>query len=132
MLKVLIIEDELLIQKSLKILLERKSAQVVTASSGKTAIDIIHREHFDRIICDLMLQDITGFDVFEESKKVYTKEELMKKFIFITAYSSQQVSEQINNYGCRLFTKPFDDINLVVDTFLTNSVQEVEIESPQI
>ncbi|MDD0854638.1 response regulator [Halobacteriovorax sp. GB3] len=116
--KILLIEDEPLIQKSLKKLLEKKGADVSIESSGKMAIEQIINKDFDRIICDLMLQDITGFDVIEESKKKFSKEEISEKFIIITAYTSEQTLNKAEYYGCRLLGKPFENINEALKTFL--------------
>lgn len=117
-LKVLLVEDEPLIQKSLKRLLEKRGAQVNAVSTGNEAITSIMQEEYDRIICDLMLQDITGFDVIEESKKKYGREEIARKFVIITAYSSTQVHDKAASYGCRVIGKPFDDLNKALDIFL--------------
>ena len=116
--KILLIEDEILIQKSLKKLLEAKGAVVSVESSGKEAIETIFQNDFDKIICDLMLKDITGFDVIEESKKKYTVDEIGRLFVIITAYSSQQVLDKANAYGCTVLSKPFDDMNQALETFL--------------
>ena len=116
---ILIIEDELLIQKSLKKLLEKEGATVTAVSQGTNAIQLIHKYDFDRIICDLMLQDITGFDIIEESKRKYTLTEISKIFIIITAYSSEQVLEKAAQYKCKILNKPFKDLKKAIDVFLT-------------
>lgn len=116
---ILLIEDEILIQKSLKRLLEKKGAKVCVASSGKEAIVKISNSKYDRIICDLMLQDISGFDVIEESKKIYSSDEIKNIFIIITAYTSNQVLEKASSYGCQILSKPFDDLSSALNTFLT-------------
>lgn len=107
---IFIIEDEILIQQSLKKMFERKGFKVDVSASGKLAIDMILANDYDRIICDLMLQDISGFDVIEESKKKFTAEEIGKKFVIMTAYNSPQVLTRANSYQCRLLNKPFDDL----------------------
>lgn len=114
--KILIIEDEILIQQSLKKLFERKGLQVDVSASGKVAIDLILSNEYDRIICDLMLQDISGFDVIEESKKKFSPEEISKKFVIMTAYNSPQVLSKANAYQCRLLNKPFDDLEQAMKT----------------
>lgn len=108
---ILIIEDEILIQQSLKKLFERKGLKVDVSASGKTAIDMILSGNYDRIICDLMLQDISGFDVIEESKRKYNSEEISHKFVIMTAYNSPQVLSRANSYQCRLLNKPFDNLD---------------------
>ncbi len=117
--KILLIEDELLIQKSLKKLMEKKGATVYTESTGKKAIEALRNQYFDRIICDLMLQDITGFDVIESSKELYSHSEIEQKFIIITAYSSPQVLDKASQYGCLVLGKPFSDIDRVIKIFLS-------------
>lgn len=113
---ILIIEDEILIQQSLKKLFERKGFKVDVSASGKLAIDLILKTDYDRIICDLMLQDISGFDVIEEAKKRYSPAEIGKKFVIMTAYNSPQVLSRANSYQCRLLNKPFDDLEQAMRT----------------
>lgn len=108
---ILIIEDEILIQQSLKKLFERKGFKVDASASGKVAIDYILNNDYDRIICDLMLQDISGFDVIEESKRKFSSDEISTKFVIMTAYNSPQVLSRANSYQCRLINKPFDDLD---------------------
>ncbi|MFZ4712996.1 MAG: response regulator [Bacteriovoracaceae bacterium] len=106
--KILIIEDEILIQQSLKKLLIRRGCEAWTASSGQEALTLIEAQEFDRIVCDLMLQDITGFDIIEESKKKYDENKIKECFIIMTAYSSEQVLSKAREYGCVILNKPFD------------------------
>lgn len=108
--KILIVEDELLIQQSLKILLENMGIDVTTTTYGKEAISLIQNHDFDRIICDLMLQDITGFDVIEESLKKYSREEIKSKFVIISAYNSSEIIEKAQSYQCMFISKPFQHI----------------------
>ena len=122
MYKILLIEDEPLIQKSLKRLLEKRGVEVVVESRGREAIDLILTQKFDRIICDLMLQDISGFDVIEEAKGRFTMAEISKLFIIITAYSSPHVIEKATQYGCLLLSKPFENIEEALNLFLSDGV----------
>jgi CheY-like chemotaxis protein len=117
--RILLIEDEPLIQKSLKKLLERRGAEVTVESRGRDAISLILNQSFDRIICDLMLQDISGFDVIEEAKARYTVNDISKIFIIITAYSSPHVIDKATQYGCMLLSKPFEDMDTALNIFLS-------------
>lgn len=118
---ILLVEDEPLIQKTLKMLLERRGHRVTAVSSGTKAIAHINDDDFDLIICDLMLQDITGFDIIEESKSRYSLEEIASKFRIITAYSSPQIIEKAKIYNCAIYSKPFTDVNLVIDNILRDN-----------
>lgn len=113
--KILVIEDELLIQKTLLAFLKRKGVDADATASGKEAIGLIKDNNYDRIICDLMLQDITGFDIIEESKTKYNEQEISKLFFIITAYSSDQIVKRASLYGCKVYQKPFDDINSFIN-----------------
>ena len=115
---ILIIEDEPLIRRSLKKLIEKRGVSVETESLGKAALEKIAKIKFDRIICDLMLTDITGFDIIEGSKAFMTPAEIEERFIIITAYSSQQVLERAKKYNCRFLQKPFPNINEAIDKML--------------
>ena len=117
--QILLVEDELLIQKSLQKLMQKRGVDVDVASSGKEAIELILQNNYDRIICDLMLKDTTGFDVIEESKKKYDSNTIKTLFIIITAYSSQQVLDKAHEYGCRVIGKPFNDITNAIDLLLS-------------
>lgn len=116
--KILVIEDEVLIQQSLKKMLEKMGADVSVASRGMDALELIRTNDFDRIICDLMLQDITGFDIIEDSKSKYTLKNISEKFIIITAYSSEQVLTKANEYGCIVLNKPFMDMKKALHTMI--------------
>ncbi len=120
--KILLIEDEPLIQKSLKKLLEKRGVEVTIESRGRDAIGLLLNQSFDRIICDLMLQDISGFDVIEEAKKRYTMTEISKLFIIITAYSSPHVIEKATQYGCMLLSKPFENLEEALSIFLSEGI----------
>jgi CheY-like chemotaxis protein len=122
-LKVLLVEDEPLIQKSLKKLMEKRGVEVIVESRGREAIGLILNQNFDRIICDLMLQDISGFDVIEESKARYSMSEISKLFIIITAYTSPHVIDKATQYGCLLFSKPFENLDEALNVFLNTGIK---------
>ncbi len=121
--KVLLVEDEPLIQKSLKKLMEKRGVEVIVESRGREAIGLILNQNFDRIICDLMLQDISGFDVIEESKARYSMSEISKLFIIITAYTSPHVIDKATQYGCLLFSKPFENLDEALNVFLNTGIK---------
>lgn len=112
--RILIVEDEVLIAQSLKKLLSKKGHVVETTESGHDAILRIAQNSYDRIVCDLMLQDISGFDVLEESLKIYSRSEMGQKFIIMTAYNSPQVLEKAREYHCEILNKPFDDLRIAL------------------
>ena len=109
--KILIVEDEALIRKFLhKSIAKIDDVEALSASKGIEAIELIRNNNFCLIFCDVMLEDITGFDIYDE---VFTSPNLKNpqdKFIFMTAYTSEKILNKINSLNCRLIRKPFSTI----------------------
>lgn len=118
---ILIVEDEVLILQSLKLLIEAKGHRVKTVSNGQDAIKHIKEQSYDKIVCDLMLQDISGFDIIEETIAAKGIDEVKEKFIIISAYLSPQIVERASSYGCLFISKPFGDIQATIDKILNHS-----------
>lgn len=58
--KILVVDDELLLVKGMKFNLENEGYTVETAYNGATAIDMAKTEEFDLIILDLMMPQVDG------------------------------------------------------------------------
>ena len=67
--KILFVEDELTLQKSIAYILEKAGFSVITANTGEEAVKSAHRENPDLILLDLMLPGIDGFEVCEILKQ---------------------------------------------------------------
>jgi CheY-like chemotaxis protein/CHASE3 domain sensor protein/putative methionine-R-sulfoxide reductase with GAF domain len=86
--KLLIVEDNELQNKAIKELIGNGDVKSVSAFSGKEAHDLLTREHFDCVIVDLGLPDMSGFELLEKIKSdnalnkvpiiVYTGKDLSK------------------------------------------------------
>jgi DNA-binding response OmpR family regulator len=61
--KILVIEDEIPVRTGLKELLTAEQFTVDACGTGKAGLDAVKTEVYDVIILDLMLPDMTGFDV---------------------------------------------------------------------
>jgi DNA-binding response OmpR family regulator len=67
--KILIIEDEPEMARGLKDILEFEGYQVVTTANGKEGILSVAREVPDCIILDIMLPDLSGYQVCEQIRQ---------------------------------------------------------------
>ncbi|WP_411814312.1 response regulator [Dehalococcoides mccartyi] len=67
--QILIADDEKRIAEILQAYLEREGFMVVVTYDGKTALAKFHEENPDLIILDLMLPEISGWDVCREIRK---------------------------------------------------------------
>jgi two-component system alkaline phosphatase synthesis response regulator PhoP len=62
---ILLVEDEENLQEALKLNLELEGYSVSSSFDGASALQIIHQEHFDLIILDVMLPELDGISVCE-------------------------------------------------------------------
>ncbi|MFC1947251.1 response regulator transcription factor [Chloroflexota bacterium] len=67
--KILVVDDEKKIVEILRAYLEKEGYNVLTAYDGQEALDSARRDIPDLIILDLMLPEITGWDVCRELRK---------------------------------------------------------------
>ena len=64
--RVLVVEDEKVLLKGMVLNLELEGYEVVSASDGKVALEIIQSQRFDAIILDVMLPNLDGFRICEQ------------------------------------------------------------------
>jgi DNA-binding response OmpR family regulator len=79
--KILIVEDELLMVNGLKDNLELEGYEVETAMEGSTGLQKILQCRYDLILLDIMLPEISGFDIC----KTVRKEGVNTPIILLTA-----------------------------------------------
>ena len=68
--KILLVDDEPVILETYSALLSEKGFSVVTASSGREALETFSGNSFDLVITDLAMPDGDGFKLLEEIKKI--------------------------------------------------------------
>ena len=66
--KVLVIEDEEVIRKILKLQLNKWGYKVTKVEDGVQAILKLGKENFDLIICDIMMPNKDGWELIKEVK----------------------------------------------------------------
>jgi PAS domain S-box-containing protein len=64
----LVVDDEKIAVEMIEEMLEGTNFEVTPAFGGQEAIDIVQREHPDAILLDLMMPNVTGFDVIKTLK----------------------------------------------------------------
>lgn len=73
---VLIVDDNIESLKILADMLEGVPYQVIAAKSGKEALEVASRSKLDLVILDLMMPDMTGFEVSMKIRERFTMVEL--------------------------------------------------------
>src|SRR5437879_9234020 len=67
--KILIVADEAMIRKAIRLALEKEGYEVVEAETGGEAMRRIELSKPDLILLDIMLPDVSGFDVCRDIRK---------------------------------------------------------------
>ncbi len=103
-LHVMIIDDEPIVGKRLKRLLEKEDFVVETFTRGSLAIEELSNKHFDIIITDLMMGIVDGIQILEFAKTSYPD----VRVIIITGFGKKETSEEAFRKGAFDFIiKPF-------------------------
>ncbi|PIV19764.1 MAG: hypothetical protein COS40_16090, partial [Deltaproteobacteria bacterium CG03_land_8_20_14_0_80_45_14] len=66
--KILIVDDEEVIRKFLRIHLAKLGYEVTEAADGEQAIEQLGKDDFDLLICDIMMPKKDGWEVIKEVK----------------------------------------------------------------
>ena len=65
---ILCIEDEQEMIDLIRLILSRRGFDVRGANSGEEGLKIIHEEHPDLVLLDLMMPDMDGWEVYQKMK----------------------------------------------------------------
>ena len=68
--RILLVDDENIILETYSSLLSEKGFSVVTATSGREALETFSHNSFDLVITDLAMPDGDGFKLLEEIKEI--------------------------------------------------------------
>ncbi len=66
--RILVVDDEARLRHSLRLLLEREGRQVDDCATGGEAVAALSRQHYDLVLLDLRLPDMTGLQVMDRLK----------------------------------------------------------------
>ena len=108
--KILIVDDEALVTRSIKRLLNKKGYEVFMAKNGMEAIEEVKKEEFDLIISDVRMPGIDGVEMIKNIRN-YLKDSNKKHIpeILISGYADENKYEEAVNLGVKEYLfKPFD------------------------
>ncbi len=83
--KVLVVDDEPAIVKLMSVNLHQEGFAVITASDGKTALELIRSEKPDLILLDIMIPEPDGLEIC----RILTREDVHIPIILVTAKDSE-------------------------------------------
>ncbi|WP_127139231.1 sigma-54-dependent transcriptional regulator [Flagellimonas oceanensis] len=122
--KILVIEDESAIRRVLvKILAEESdSYNVVEAEDGLAGMDIIKKEDFDLVLCDIKMPKMDGVEVLEAAKKI--KPEI--PFVMISGHGDLDTAVNTMRLGAYDYISKPPDLNRLLTT-VRNALERKEL-----
>ncbi|HEX6640707.1 MAG TPA: response regulator [Thermoanaerobaculia bacterium] len=109
--EVLIVEDDLPLQRLLAAIVVRNGLVPRVAGDGRTALALLTETQFDAVVLDLMLPIVNGFDVLRHLS--VENPDLMGRTIVITAAEEREYRNSTHVRSARaLLRKPFDVAHL--------------------
>ncbi|HNX50001.1 MAG TPA: sigma-54 dependent transcriptional regulator [Thermoanaerobaculaceae bacterium] len=129
--RILVVDDEPNLRELLRIVLEGDGHFVVQAATFHEAMEVLTREQFDLVICDIFLPDGNGLDIV----RTYHATNPQTGFVVITAHTTPAHAVAALREGAvEYISKPFDveELKVIVSKQLrrTQVVQPLPAETP--
>lgn len=93
--KILVIDDQLSIQRMLVRQLQKFGHRALVAESGREGIEVLKNEQVDLVLLDQMMPKMDGMETFEKIKKISSQ----LPVIMITAHSSVSLAVEFMKVG---------------------------------
>lgn len=109
--KILIAEDEEITLKHLIYTLKKEGYIVVGTKNGREALGELEREHYDILLTDIKMPEMTGIELLEKAKEMNSEIEVL----IITGFGSiGSAVEAMKKGAYEYITKPFDLDELIL------------------
>ena len=128
--KILIVDDEEVIRKFLRIHLDKFGYEVKEATDGEQAIEELAKDDFDLLICDILMPKKDGWEVIKEVKSNSKTKHL--PVIVLTAKNEDSDMFKGYDLGANYYmTKPFTKAQLLygLRLMLNEAPEEVRMQS---
>jgi CheY-like chemotaxis protein len=108
--KILLIDDDRMVVKTLERLLIMEGYDVVIAMNGHEALKVISIETVDLVISDIRMPDINGIQLMRSIQEYYKQcQTTPPPVIFITGFSGEEKNDIVADLKpVDLLYKPFD------------------------
>ena len=122
--KILIIEDEEPIRRVLVRILsdEDSSFEIQEASDGKKGIDLIKKESFDLVLCDIKMPKIDGIELLQRTRKTNSS----LPFIMLTGHGNIETAVESMKLGAYDFISKPPDLNRLINS-VRNALEKKEL-----
>lgn len=108
--KILVIDDEDLLIRTMNRLLEKNGHQVYSVKNGQDAVAMIDVEDFDIVISDIRMPGKNGIETIREIQQLLTsKNKKSVAVIFVTGFADKILEEEAAKLSPLAYIhKPFD------------------------
>ncbi|OUJ72596.1 sigma-54-dependent transcriptional regulator [Hymenobacter crusticola] len=110
--KILIIDDERAIRNTLKEILEYESYAVDQAEDGPTGLDMLVKNKYDVVLCDIKMPKMDGLEVLERAQTISPD----SAFIMVSAHGSIETAVDATKKGAFDFIQKPPDLNRLLIT----------------
>ncbi len=108
--KILIVEDDVLMAKTLEFRLKKDGFQVFHAADGREALKLITENEYDLVVSDIMLPFNSGLEILNYLK---TSKRANTPIIMLSSFGAENIILEAFNLGADDYlTKPFSPIEL--------------------
>lgn len=117
--RILVVDDDKLITRTLADIFDVKGFSVEAANSGREALEIIKRSKVEIMLSDIRMPEMNGVELFRAARSIRKK----LAVILMTAYATDQlVQEGLKEGALIVLGKPLDIDNLLlhITDFLKN------------
>jgi CheY-like chemotaxis protein len=109
---ILLIEDNLEIRENITEILELEGYTILSAVNGRKGLTLARESLPDLILCDIMMPEMNGYEVFGSLKKEVSTADI--PFIFVTAsVEKKDIQVGLDMGAAGYIRKPFDNDELV-------------------
>lgn len=113
--KILIVEDDQILQGLYKERLEIEGLTVIATANGKEGLELVKKERPDMALLDINLPGMSGVDILKSMKEDPELKDIPA--IMLTAITDKEMENKCNDLGANGFlVKPFNTPKQVLET----------------
>lgn len=103
--RLLIVDDDLSLRASMRLIFKHRGYNVSTACDAKEAIELVHETAFPLILMDIKMPGMSGIEAFEQLKR----EGCEATVVFISAYAMEEdIGRALKAGALDVLRKPVD------------------------
>jgi DNA-binding response OmpR family regulator len=116
--KILIIEDEKPLARALELKLIHEGFEVKVLSNGEGILELLNKEKFSLIVCDLVMPKVDGFEIL----KIIKDNNIEIDVLILTNLSQTEDEKRVRSLGAREFFIKSDTSLSTIVTYIKENI----------